>query len=64
MTVVVTVKIQLKGSDLVGLPLLSTTHKVLTGVLLQILRINNPLLQRGFQIKYSTNIRKGELNSS
>ncbi len=29
--------IQLNGSDLVGLHLLSTTHKVLTGTLLQLL---------------------------
>ncbi len=28
--------IQLNGSDLVGLPLLSTAHKVLTGILLQL----------------------------
>ncbi len=29
--------IQPNGSDLVGLPLLSTVHRVLTGVLLQLL---------------------------
>ncbi len=36
--------IQLNESDTVVLPLLSTAHKVLTGVLLQFLWINNPLL--------------------
>ncbi len=49
---------------------LSTAHKVHTGVLLQLLQINNPLLldimgsERDLQIKYSTSIRNGKLNSS
>ncbi len=61
---------QLNGSDLVGLPLMSTAHKILTGILLRLPRISNPLLlgiiesERDFQIKYSTNIRNGIFNTS
>ncbi len=62
--------IQLNGSDLVGLHLLSTTDKFHTGDLQQLLRINIPLLlditesEMDFQIKYFPNIRNGTFNIS